>query len=142
MVLRKSDAVTSEALARQNRDEDVAVAETLSKALNVPRIRIDTTAIEAAAIGSVPASLARRHVCLPIRFAGRTLVLAMANPLDSIAINDVQFASSRPVKPVVAAKNEILTGINHCYPSSAERTVSVFTRESVALDQAPSADTS
>ena len=53
--------------------------------------------------------------------AGRTLVLAMANPLDSIAINDVQFASSRSVEPVVAAKHEILKGINHCYPSSAER---------------------
>src|SRR5205085_1132242 len=72
----------------------------------------------------------------------RTLVLAMANPLDSIAINDVQFASSRPVEPVVAAKNEILTGINHCYPSSAERGLSVFTRESAAFDQTASADTS
>ena len=40
----------------------------------------------------------------------------MANPLDHEAIVDVQFASSRDVRPVVACRSEILVGLERHYP--------------------------
>ena len=99
--------------------EDV-LAEAFSKALKLPRVHIDATAVDAGAIAAVAGWLAHKHTCLPIRFAGKALVLAMANPLDSMAIKDVQFASSRHVSTVVATRTDILNGISLWY-SSTER---------------------
>ena len=78
------------------------LAEALSTSLKLPRVRIESLEIEAAAVKAVAGWLVRKHNCLPIRFTGKKLVLAMANPLDQQAIQDVQFASSRQVEPVVA----------------------------------------
>src|SRR5688572_20263119 len=131
--------------------EDV-LAEAFSKALKVPRVDIDATSVEAAAIAAVAGWLAHKHTCLPIRFAGKTLVLAMANPLDNMAIKDVQFASSRHVSTVVATRTDILNGIRHWYSSTervkveeeapAEPDQPVFTIEPEPREQTRSSDVS
>jgi type IV pilus assembly protein PilB len=136
MVLRQTGALTPDELAvslgqakarklklwdflvLERRVSEDVLAEAFSKALNVPRVCIDATSIEASAIEAVAGWLAQKHTCLPIRFAGKTLVLAMANPLDNTAIQDVQFASSRHVSPVVAPRTDILNGITRCYSST------------------------
>ena len=130
-----------------------ALANAFSKALNLPRVDIDATPVDAAALEAVAGWLAHKHTCLPIRFAGKALVLAMANPLDSTAIHDVQFASSRHVKPVVASRTDILTGIRRWYASTARARVEadpppepeeacVFTVESAPAEQTRASDAS
>jgi hypothetical protein len=88
-----------------------ALADAFSKWLNMPRVQLDSVDVEARAVAKVVSRLARKHTCLPIRLMGKNLVLAMANPLDRQAIEDVEFASSWPVQPVVACRAEILSGI-------------------------------
>jgi type IV pilus assembly protein PilB len=96
-----------------------ALADALSSWLKLPRVRIDSVDVEPAAVRAVAGSVARRHTCLPIRLKGhKNLVLAMTNPLDDRAIQDVQFASSRTVEPVVASRTEILIGIEKHYSSA------------------------
>jgi type IV pilus assembly protein PilB len=107
-------------LVTERRVPEDVLAEAFSKALHVPRVYIHATAIDAAAVAAVSGWLAQKHTCVPIRFAGKTLVLAMANPLDNTAIQDVQFASSRHVSTVVATRTDILNAIRHWY-SSTER---------------------
>jgi hypothetical protein len=46
---------------------------------------------------------------------GRTLVVAMADPLDLEAINDIRFASNREVRPTIAPSNEIKAAIHRFY---------------------------
>src|SRR5262245_8401772 len=71
-----------------------AVAEAFGKWLNVPCVSLASVDIDTAALKKVPASLARKHTCLPIQLSGKKLVLAMANPADRQTIQDIQFASS------------------------------------------------
>ena len=87
-------------------------------------MRLDSVVIEAAAVKAVAARLARQHICVPVRLKGKNLVLAMANPLDRKAIQDVEFASSREVRPVVASRSEILVAIDEHYgaPATGETT--------------------
>jgi type IV pilus assembly protein PilB len=112
-------------LERQVPEETLAAA--FSASLNMPHVRLGSVDVEPAAVQAVAGRLARKHVCLPLRLKGRNLVLAMANPLDRHAIEDVEFASSRQVQPVVACRTEILIGIEEHYasdtagPSVAER---------------------
>ena len=104
-------------LERQVPEE--TLAEAFSTWLKLPRVRLDSIEIEAAAVKTVTGWLARKHTCLPLRLTRKSLVLAMANPLDHKAIEEVQFASSRQVEPVVACRTEILNGIQENYSSGA-----------------------
>jgi type IV pilus assembly protein PilB len=106
-------------LIEQRRLPEETVAEAFSTWLSLPRVRIDSVAIEPAAVKALAGRLARKHTCLPVRLSGKNLVLAMANPLDRKAIQDVEFASSREVQPVVASRAEILLGIEEHYGAAA-----------------------
>jgi type IV pilus assembly protein PilB len=97
------------------------LAETFSHALNLPRVDLAATTLETPALKAVTSRLALKHTCLPIRFSGKSLVLAMANPLDRAAIQDVEFASSRKVQPVIASRTEILDGIRRHYSGESPR---------------------
>ncbi len=129
------------------------LADAFSKWLNLERVRLDSLGIEATAVEAVPGRLARKHICLPLRLDGKSLVLAMANPLDGQAIQDVEFASSRQVQPVVACRTEILTRIDEHYPPgdarpadaalAPEDTLTLVTseRDVLDLDEADLAET-
>jgi type IV pilus assembly protein PilB len=109
------------------------LAETLSQALNLPRVDLATTTLETPALKAVTSRLALKHTCLPIRFSGKSLVLAMANPLDRAAIEDVEFASSRKVQPVIASRTEILDGIRRHYPSESTRSTATPERDILSV---------
>ena len=106
-----------EFLVLERRIPEDVLADAFSKALNLPRVVVDATRVDAAAVDTVAGWLAHKHTCLPLRLDGKSLILAMANPLDSVAIQDVQFASSRYVQTVVASRTDILGGIRRFYPS-------------------------
>jgi type IV pilus assembly protein PilB len=112
-------------LIEQRRLPEDTVAEAFSTWLCLPRVRLDSAVIEPAAVKALTERLARKHTCLPVRLTGKNLVLAMANPLDRKAIQDVAFASSREVQPVIASRAEILAAIDEHYgiPVAAEAAV-------------------
>ena len=122
------------------------VADALSTSLDLPRVNLDAIEIEPAAIKGVAGWLVRKHICLPIRVTAKHLVLAMSNPLDQQAVQDVQFASSRKVERVVACRTAILQGIAKHYatasgyaspprpPAADDRVFSVVNTERAELD--------
>lgn len=75
----------------------------------------DATLHDEEAVRLLSARLARLHTCLPVRVDGNKLVLAMANPLDLVAIEDIERTTNLTVQPVVAAPSEILQAIAQCY---------------------------
>ncbi len=132
MSLQRSRALQSEleegiALARQKgmspidllvthkQYSEEALAEGFAEWLKLPRVRIATLTLDPEAAKVVGEKMARKHQCLPLKIEGRTLVMAMANPADYDAIQDVQFVSGYTVRPVVATRTEILDGIHELY---------------------------
>ena len=112
-------SVFQAAAGLQREAHDGAIAEALAAALKLPRVRLDSVDVEARALKLVAPGLARKHTCLPLRIAQNKLVLAMSNPLDREAVDDVRFASSRDVERVVAGRSEILEGIEKHYAAGA-----------------------
>ena len=107
-------------LVDERRVSEEALAQALAARLNLLTVRIESLDIQPAALKAVSGTLARKHICLPISVDGRRMVLAMANPLDEQAKQDVQFASNRRVEPVVACRSDILIGIEKYYPSAQQ----------------------
>jgi hypothetical protein len=57
-------------LIEQRRLPEETVAEAFSTWLSLPRVRIDSVAIEPAAVKALAGRLARKHTCLPVRLSG------------------------------------------------------------------------
>ena len=102
-------------LIEEKQVSEEALAETFAQWLKLPRVRIASASVEPEAIKTISEELARKHICLPLKIDGKSLVLAMTDPSDYDAIQDVQFASGLLVRPVVASRTEILDGVEQRY---------------------------
>lgn len=96
------------------------VAKTLAHQLHFPFVALETTDIHEDAAGLISRKVAKRHTCIPISIDAGRLVLAMANPLDLVAIEDVELASERrfQIEPVVAVAPDIVAAIDRMYGPS------------------------
>lgn len=92
-----------------------AIAQALAAQLALHYVVLVNEPIDRAAVAAVPAHLARRHACFPLNFRGHALCVAMANPLDLIALEDLRIASNRHIRPCVAARGEIVSLLDRYY---------------------------
>lgn len=102
-------------LASRGYAEEDTVAEALASQLQIPFLNPDERTIDREAAELISGRLARFHTVIPVFEAQGRLVLAMANPLDLIAIEDVHLASGKEVDPAVATATAIEAAIERCY---------------------------
>lgn len=94
-------------------EEDLVIA--LSEQLGIPHIRVANYHIPDEILREVPASLARQYLMLPVSVTGDVLTLAMADPLNIMALDDLQMLTSYEIEPVVAVKSELEEAIERHY---------------------------
>ena len=94
-------------------EEDLVV--TLSDQLGIPHIRLSNYRIPKEVLNEVPESLARQYFMLPVSVTGDVLTLAMADPLNIIALDDLKVLTSYEIEPVVAVESELIDAINKNY---------------------------
>lgn len=88
--------------------------------LNLPFIELGEYPVEQAAVALVPAMLCRRHTVLPISVADGQLTLAMADPTDVFALDDVRASAKLRVTPVVAEQSDLLAAIDRFHRADHE----------------------
>jgi type II secretory ATPase GspE/PulE/Tfp pilus assembly ATPase PilB-like protein len=115
VLARQKGVSLGELLLDQKGFSEEGLAEGFAEWLKVPRVRIASLTIDADATKAITEKIALKHQCLPLKIEGTRLVMAMANPADYDAIQDVQFVSGFTVQPVVATRAEILDGIEEMY---------------------------
>ncbi|TWH48295.1 GspE/PulE family protein [Sporomusa sp. KB1] len=89
--------------------------EVLEFQLGVPYVNMVAMDVAHEIAATIPVSLAERYKVIPIKKEGRKLTLAMADPTNFFAIDDVRMASGCEVEPVIAAEREIMRAINQSY---------------------------
>lgn len=94
-------------------EEDLVV--TLSEQLGIPHIRVAHYSIPKEILSEVPESLARQYLMLPVSVTGDVLTLAMADPLNIMALDDLRMLTSYEIEPVVAVASELEAAINRHY---------------------------
>ena len=94
-------------------EEDLVV--TLSEQLGIPHIRVSNYNIPEEVLEEVPESLARQYLMLPVSVTGDVLTLAMADPLNIMALDDLSLLTSYEIKPVVAMQSELQETIEKHY---------------------------
>lgn len=94
---------------------EAMVARILAAQLRLPFVELTPESIDPKAPPLISAHLARLHRAVPVRQELGKLVLAMANPLDLIAIEDIELASKCHVDPVVATLSSIEAAFKRFY---------------------------
>ncbi len=90
----------------------------LSRQYGVPSINLSHFEIDPNVIKLIPADIAQKHLVIPINRTGSVLTVAMADPSNIFAIDDIKFMTGYKVEPVVAAESAIKNAINRYYDSA------------------------
>ncbi len=79
--------------------------------MNIPFVDISSATIDPEAIQLVNEKLAKKYLLIPLYFEGKMLIVAMADPLNLNAIDDVRFSAGLQVRPCVATSSDIAEAI-------------------------------
>jgi type IV pilus assembly protein PilB len=90
----------------------------LSRIYDMPAVDLSNFDVDKASVDLLPSDVATKFGAVPIRKVGRTLTLAMADPLNLYAIDDIKFIVGLEVQPVVAAESAIKKTIDRFYGSA------------------------
>jgi type IV pilus assembly protein PilB len=100
-------------------DEDVTSC--LSRQYGVPSVNLSHFEIDSAVAKLIPYETAKRYHVLPISRVGATLTMAMADPTNVYAVDDIKFMTGFNVEPVIASEAAILHHIEKAYGSIEEQ---------------------
>ena len=103
------DDSAAESLLEQGIVNEVQFARARAAQAGVPFLELTDYQADRAAIALVPAAICRRYVVLPLAVTDDTLTLAMVDPRDVFALDDVRAAAGRQISIVVAERTDLLT---------------------------------
>ena len=99
---------------------NVELASARAAQVGLPFVELLDFAVDNAAVALVPAALCRRYEVLPISRSGEYLVLAMVDPGNVFALDDVRSVAKMPVKAVVAERSDLLNAIARFHRADGE----------------------
>jgi type IV pilus assembly protein PilB len=98
--------------------QDEEITSLLSRQYGVPSINLDHFEVDPAIIKIIPAETARKYQVLPLSRSGATLTIAMADPTNVFAMDDIKFMTGYNVEPVVASEGALEDSIDRYYGST------------------------
>jgi type IV pilus assembly protein PilB len=104
----------------------------LSRQYNVPSITLSQLDIDPEVLKLVPAPLAERLQVLPVKRSGNVLTLAMADPTNVLALDDVAFMTNLQIQPVVASEVAIRQALDRVYGNQGDRVAEMMSELEVS----------
>src|SRR5262245_45214236 len=98
------------------KDEEITAL--LSKQYGVPSINLTQFEIDLAVIKLIPPDTAQKYQIVPLSRAGATLTIAMTDPTNVFAMDDIKFMTGYNVEPVVASETAVIEAIQKYYPAT------------------------
>jgi type IV pilus assembly protein PilB len=95
----------------------------LSKQYGVPYVDLSKFEINPAVIKHIPAEVAQKYRIMPINRAGATITIAMVDPSNIFAIDDIKFMTGYNVEAVVATEGAIVEAVKKYYGAAARSLV-------------------
>src|SRR5450759_5989856 len=99
------------------KDEEITAL--LSRQYGVPSINLGDFQIDQTVIKLIPAETAQKYQIVPLSRSGATLTIAMTDPTNVFAMDDIKFMTGYNVEPVVASETAVTEAIRRYYPAGA-----------------------
>ncbi|MGB6363886.1 MAG: type IV-A pilus assembly ATPase PilB [Thermoanaerobaculia bacterium] len=98
--------------------EDEELVEFLSQRYGVPAINLNEVEVDEGIIKVIPPDVARKYTIIPVSKAGAKLTIAMVDPTNVFAMDDIKFMTGYNVEPVVASDSSLRKAIDNYYGST------------------------
>ena len=98
--------------------EETEVTKTLARQYRMPAVDLSRFEVDPKILKLVPPDIATKHVVLPLKREGRTLTIAIADPNNVTAIEDLKFITRCDIFPVIAGEYTLRTAIDRYYQQS------------------------
>ena len=106
------------ALVKMSVLSEKELVEFLSQHFGVPAIDLSRVEIDEGVIKIIPADVARKYTILPVAKVGAKITLAMIDPTNVFAMDDIKFMTGYNVDPVVSSETALRTSIDRYYGST------------------------
>lgn len=134
---KKRGMILGEALMELGYLDEKTLFKSLEYLYHIPYIDLNETMIEKDAVSLISETLAKKHELIPIKKEKKILTVAMADPLNFYAIDDVKNATGLEPKVVLSPKKDILNAIDRYYGSEiAEKAFEDLKREYSSINLA------
>ena len=92
----------------------------MSQQLNIPPIDLSKYKIDKSLAEIIPEKIAKQYLLIPVSKLGRVLTVAMADPLNLFAMDDLKMLTKYQIDPVIATENDVRDAINNYYGTHAQ----------------------
>ena len=114
--IQKKKAVSlREVLLKEGFVDEAKLISVLSESLYIPTLNLSNYRIDASLAEVVPERMSRQYHLVPISRIGDNLTVAMADPLNIFALDDLRLFTGHKIEPVIALEKDILLAINNVY---------------------------
>jgi len=105
-------------LVKMGAINEPTLVEFLSKHFKVSAINLSQVEIDESVVKIIPADVARKYTIMPVSKAGAKVTIAMLDPTNVFAMDDIKFMTGYNVEPVIAAESAIRSAIEKYYGST------------------------
>ncbi len=113
----------------------------LSKQYGVSAINLADYKIDTSVLKLVPADMAKKYMMMPVARVGATLTVAMADPSNVFAVDDIKFMTGYNVEIVIATESALINAITTAYGGKGEGLVAAKQQQQTQQSQASTAST-
>ncbi|MBM4130479.1 type II secretion system protein GspE, partial [bacterium] len=117
-IQKKDGGSLGQALVRAGAIDESVYVNFVGKLHNLPVVDLAKVEIAADCLDLIPADVAGKFQVLPIARRGRVLTVAMANPSNIFAIDDIKFITGLDVQPAVAGEMAIKKAVDKYYATT------------------------
>ncbi|MBL8937947.1 MAG: type II secretion system protein GspE, partial [Archangium sp.] len=112
---QKNGTRISTALIKVGAIEESKLTDFLSKQYGVPAINLKEFDVDPEIIKLVPKDVAEKHLVIPVNRAGSSLIVAMCDPSNIYAVDDLKFLTGYNIEPVVTSEPALREAIEKYY---------------------------
>ncbi len=113
---------------------DDMITAVLSRQYGIPSVNLDLFKIDEPVLRLIPQEVAQKYSVIPLSRVGATLTLAMVDPTNVFAMDDIKFMTGLNVEPVVVAEVSIQQAIAKYYGTSREIELSAVTVDDAVFE--------
>jgi type IV pilus assembly protein PilB len=92
----------------------------LAQQIGLRFVDLSDVSVDGSAVASLPPAVSRRYNALPIGYEDGRLLVAMSDPANVFALDDIRSITGREVRPVVATRNDVIAAINRYHRADTD----------------------
>ena len=116
---KKKGMPVSKVMVRSGMVTEEAYVQAMSEAMDVPYVNLASYIIDTETVKLIPESMAQKHKAMPIFKIGNSLTIAMVDPKDIVAIDDLSRRAKCDIEAVFSTEGAILNAIDQYYKTAS-----------------------